>query len=110
MSWTISQVKNGGWRTDARFVEVAAYDGAVAERDTLRKLNKESCEMAIKAYEERDALQARLDEAEGLLRESTRWTRHDHGCPASYSNVCSCGLDNHRTARFNFSTLENGGA
>ena len=89
MSWTISQVKNGGWRTDARFVEVAAYDGAVAERD---------------------ALQARLDEAEGLLRESTRWTRHDHGCPASYSNVCSCGLDNHRTARFNFSTLENGGA
>ena len=59
---------------------------------------------------ERDALQARLDEAEGLLRESTRWTRHDHGCPASYSNVCSCGLDNHRTARFNFSTLENGGA
>jgi len=68
MSWTISQVKNGGWRTDARFVEVAAYDGAVVERDTLRKLNKESCEMAIKAYEERDALQARLDEAVGLLR------------------------------------------
>ena len=68
MSWTISQVKNGGWRTDARFVEVAAYDGAVAERDTLRKLNKESCEMAIKAYEERDALQARLDEAVKCLR------------------------------------------
>ena len=47
MSWTISQVKNGGWRTDARFVEVAAYDGAVAERD---------------------ALQARLDEAVKCLR------------------------------------------
>ena len=47
MSWTISQVKNGGWRTDARFVEVAAYDGAVVERD---------------------ALQARLDEAVALLR------------------------------------------
>jgi hypothetical protein len=47
MSWTISQVKNGGWRTDARFVEVAAYDGAVVERD---------------------ALQARLDEAVELLR------------------------------------------
>ena len=41
------------------------------ERDTLRKLNKESCEMAIKAYEERDALQARLDEAVELLREAS---------------------------------------
>ena len=50
MSWTISQVKNGGWRTDARFVEVAAYDGAIAERD---------------------ALQARLDEAVALLRQVT---------------------------------------
>ena len=42
-----------------------------SERDTLRKLNKESCEMAIKAYEERDALQARLDEAVELLREAS---------------------------------------
>ncbi len=48
---------------------VAEFHGAlIRERDTLRKLNKESCEMAIKAYEERDALQARLDEAVELLR------------------------------------------
>ena len=67
-------------------------------RDTRRSVE-------LHAYQaEIDSLRASLDEAVGLLAESTRWTRHDKGCPVSYSNICLCGLDNHRTARFVFKT------
>ena len=93
MSWTISQVKNGGWRTDARFVEVAAYDGAVAERD---------------------ALQARLDEAVALLRRiyydtADDVTRKVFAAPDSVASYAAdfCVLD---AARAFLSTLDNGGA
>ena len=70
MSWTISQVKNGGWRTDARFVEVAAYDGAVAERD---------------------ALQARLDEAVESLQRLLDFVRQEQ----SIRNCQGIGSESH---------------
>ena len=73
-----------------------------SERDTLRKLNKESCEMAIKAYEERDALQARLDEAVELLR---RIYYRDQD--ATFNAVANS--IRHEAWAF-LSTLENGGA
>ena len=85
MSWTISQVKNGGWRTDARFVEVAAYDGAVAERD---------------------ALQARLDEAVELLRDVAKRLDGYSGPGATRLRLVSQSS----AARAFLSTLENGGA
>jgi hypothetical protein len=37
MAWTLAQVKKGGWKPDARFVEAVAYEGAIQDRATLRR-------------------------------------------------------------------------
>ncbi len=36
MSWTLAQVKKGGWKSDARFVEVAAFDDAEDKEHAAR--------------------------------------------------------------------------
>lgn len=71
--------------------DAARIAEAVNERERIKRVSA-----MVADYDARGAL---LSEYREALAADARWLKHEHGCPAAYSNVCSCGLENHISVR-----------
>lgn len=78
MSWTLDQVKKGGWKPDARFVEVSAYEGERDERKRAQSRLRESAQVLKRTRAQRDRVLALLREA----CSAHEACYEDCGCPA----------------------------